>query len=38
MTASIGSDENRRVVVHYVPKAAPKKESEPVNEPTEDNE
>jgi len=26
MTASIGSDENRRVVVHYVPKAAPKKE------------
>lgn len=24
MTASIGSDENRRVVVHYVPKAAPK--------------
>ena len=26
MTASIGADENRRVVVHYVPKAAPKKE------------
>ena len=38
MTASIGSDENRRVVIHYVPKATPKKESEPVTEPTEDNE